>query len=150
GALAAAVSLMARDRGGPAIALQALSIPVLDDRCATPSMRQYVEAPLFGGRQAEEMWSRYLGPDPDRSNVSPYAAPGRATDLRGLPPAFIHVNGWDPLRDEGIEYARRLLADGVHVELYCAPRQHHGVSEDQRTQANAARLFGEAIRAAIA
>jgi acetyl esterase/lipase len=149
GALTAAVALMARDRGGPRIALQALSIPVLDDRCETASMRQYVEAPLFGGREAVGMWDRYLGTDTDRGTTSPYAAPGRADDLSGLPPAFISVNGLDPLRDEGIDYAMRLMASDVPVELYCAPNQHHGVSEDPRTAAESARLQHGAIRAAL-
>jgi acetyl esterase len=149
GALAAALTLMARDWGGPAIAFQALVIPVIDDRCDTPSMRQYDEGPLFGGRLAKEMWVRYLGPDADRTTTSPYAAPGRAEDLHGLPPAFIQVNGLDPLRDEGIQYALRLMAADVPVELYCAPNQHHGMSEDPRTAATAARLYHDAMRAAL-
>jgi acetyl esterase len=149
GALAAAVTLMARDQVGPAIAFQALVIPVIDDRCDTPSIRQYDEGPLFGGRLAKEMWVRYLGADVDRSTTSSYAAPGRADDLHGLPPAFIQVNGLDPLRDEGIQYALRLMAADVPVELYCAPNQHHGVSEDPRTVATATSLYQNAIRAAL-
>jgi acetyl esterase len=98
---------------------------------------------------AREMWVRYLGADADRATTSPYAAPGRAQDLRGLPPAFIQVNGLDPLRDEGIQYALRLLAADVPVELYCAPNQHHGMSEDPRTAATAASLYQEALVAAL-
>jgi acetyl esterase len=149
GALGAAVALMARDRSGPAVAFQALVIPVIDDRCDTPSIRQYDEAPLFGGRLAKEMWVRYLGADADRATTSPYAAPGRAEDLRGLPPAFIQVNGLDPLRDEGIQYALGLMAADVPVELYCAPNQHHGMSADARTAAAATRLYQEAMQAAL-
>jgi acetyl esterase len=149
GALAAALTLMARDWGGPAIAFQALVIPVIDDRCDTPSVRQYDEGPLFGGRLAKEMWVRYLGPDAGRTTTSPYAAPGRAEDLHGLPPAFIQVNGLDPLRDEGIQYALRLMAADVPVELYCAPNQHHGMSADPRTAATATRLYHDAMRAAL-
>ena len=150
GALTAAVTLMARDRGGPAIAHQALVIPVLDDRCQTPSMRQYETAPMFGAEQARAMWDTYLGPDLDRAQTPAYAAPARAESLAGLPPAFIAVNGLDPLRDEGIDYAQRLLAEGVPVELYCAPGQHHGLSEDPRTAAASARLLLDAVAAAIA
>ncbi len=149
GALAAALTLMARDWSGPKIAYQALVIPVIDDRCDTSSIRQYDEGPLFGGRLAKEMWVRYLGVDADRTITSPYAAPGRADDLHGLPPAFIQVNGLDPLRDEGIRYALRLMAADVPVELYCAPNQHHGMSEDPRTAATAARLYHDAMRAAL-
>lgn len=149
GALAAAVTMMARDWDGPAIAFQALVIPVTDDRCDTPSIRQYEEGPLFGGRLAKAMWDGYLGTDADRTTTSPYAAPGRGKEFHGLPPAFIQVNGLDPLRDEGIEYALKLMAADVPVELYCAPNQHHGVSEDPRTAALAARLYGDAMRAAL-
>jgi acetyl esterase len=149
GALAAAVALMARDRGGPFIAVQALKNPVLDDRLESPSQLQFFEAPVFGGRDAIEMWHHYLGEHADRSATSPYAAPARATDLVGLPPAFIQVNELDPLRDEGIAYATRLLAAGVTVELYCTPRQHHGATEDAALQAVALHLLSEAIRRAI-
>jgi acetyl esterase/lipase len=131
GALAAAVTLMARDWNGPAIAFQALVIPVIDDRLA------------------KEMWVRYLGTDADRTATSPYAAPGRSEDFRGLPPAFIQVNGLDPLRDEGIGYALRLMAADVPVELYCAPHQHHGYTEDPRTAVVATRLYQDAMSAAL-
>lgn len=149
GALAAALTLMARDQGGPVISFQALVIPVVDDRCETPSIWQYDEGPLFGGRLAKEMWDRYLGADADRTRTSAYAAPGRAEDLHGLPPAFIQVNGLDPLRDEGIQYALRLMAADVPVELYCAPNQHHGMSEDPRPAAVATKLYEDAMRAAL-
>jgi acetyl esterase len=149
GALAGAVAQIARDRNGPAIALQCLLFPVTDDRCETPSIQQYFEAPLFGGDQAIGMWDAYLGADADRSATPPYAAPARATDLTGLPPAFIQVNGLDPLRDEGIQYAMALMAADVPVELYCAPHHHHGYSEDPRTAEQASRLFADAVRAVI-
>ena len=126
GALTAAVTLMARDRGGPKIAFQGLMIPVLDDRLDTPSMRQAIEAPGFNSMGAEGMWLHYLGETYDRSATSPYAAPSRAEDLSGLPPAFIQTNGLDPLRDEGIHYALRLLAAGVSVELCNVPGVYHG------------------------
>ena len=151
GALSAAVTLMARDRGGPTIAFQALNIPVLDDRMQSPSMNQFApDHPGFNRSRAEGMWLHYLGEDFDRSQTSPYAAPARATSLRGLPPAFIHVNGLDPLRDEGIEYAMRLMADGVPVELYCSPGAYHGAPpEAPRVVAVASKLQHDAIAAAI-
>jgi acetyl esterase/lipase len=58
--------------------------------------------------------------------VSPYAAPARAPDLSGLPPAYISVCEFDPLRDEGIEYARRLVQAGVPTELHLYPGTFHG------------------------
>ena len=150
GALAAALTLMARDRGGPTITFQALNIPVLDDRLDTASMRQYIDGEGFSGRAAEGMWLHYLGEDVDRSATSPYAAPGRATDLTGLPPAVIVVNGMDPLRDEGIQYAQRLMAADVPVELYVAPGCPHGAPPvDVRLQVQAGRILQEAIARAI-
>ena len=151
GALAAAVTLLARDRGGPRIAFQGLMIPVLDDRMTTPSMRQMVESPGFSSPRAEGMWLHYLGADADRSTTSPYAAPARAASLAGLPPAVIQANGLDPLRDEGIEYALRLLAEGVPVELYVGPGLHHGADPlDPRVALQAAAVFDAAMGAAIA
>ncbi|MCU1374377.1 MAG: Esterase [Actinomycetia bacterium] len=150
GALAAAVTLMARDRGGPRISFQALHIPVLDDRLQTASQRQMAETLGFNSTAAEGMWLHYLGEDADRATTSPYAAPARATTLAGLPPAFIQVNGLDPLRDEGIEYAQRLLADGVPVELYCGPGLYHGAEAlDPRIQLVAGTLYDAAMGAAL-
>jgi acetyl esterase len=127
GALSAAVCLMARDRGGPAISYQALMIPVTDDRLDTPSVLAYREGhPGFSGIAAEGMWLHYLGEDRDPATTSPYAAPARAESLAGLPPAFVLTNGLDPLRDEGIRFAMQLMADGVPVELHNVPGAYHG------------------------
>lgn len=123
GNLAAAVALMARDRRGPSIAFQLLVVPALDDRMQTASMR-FVGTPLVDGRASARAWSYYLGED--RTAVSPYAAPARAVDLRRLPPAFIATAEFDPLRDEGIAYALRLLEDGVSVELHNYAGTFHG------------------------
>ncbi len=150
GALTAAVTLMARDRGGPSIAYQGLMIPVLDDRLDTPSMRQGVDNPGFNSRNAEGMWLHYLGEDYDRSQTSPYAAPARAADLSGLPPAFVQTNGLDPLRDEGITYAQRLLAAGVPVELYNVPGAYHGApAQNPAAALRAGRVYLEALAGAL-
>src|SRR6202012_1498452 len=69
-------------------------------------------------------WNYYLGPDP--GEVSPYASPAIATDLRGLPPAYVTTMEFDPLRDEGIVYALRLMEAGVAVELPSYPGTFHG------------------------
>jgi acetyl esterase/lipase len=150
GALSAAVALMARDRKGPKIALQALMIPVIDDRLETASTLQARAGLGFNGAQAEGMWLHYLGEDYDRSQTSPYAAPARADDLSDLPPAFIQTNGLDPLRDEGILYGLRLMGAGVSVELYSAPGNYHGYPPiDERTAAVALRVYNEALAAAL-
>lgn len=125
GALAAAVALMARDRGGPALAFQMLIYPVIDDRMSTESMRVGDSTPLFTNADAAVMWQTYLG-DSAGAEVSPYAAPARATDLAGLPTAYVMVAEHDPLRDEGIEHAGRLLHAGVQAELHCFPGVCHG------------------------
>ena len=147
GALAAAVALMARDLGGPPIRAQVLLIPVIHDRLDTHSTVQLAENPGFSGNGARGMWARYLG-DVDRTATSPYAAPGRAPDLSGLPAAYIRVHECDPLRDEGIEYASRLLAAGVSVELHCMPGMYHGApARDPRVEARANRELLEVFAA---
>ena len=150
GALTAAVALMARDRKGPRIALQALLIPVLDDRLETASHEQSRGGPGFNADGNEGMWLHYLGEDYDRSRTSPYAAPARAEDLSGLPPAIVQTNGLDPLRDEGILYGLRLMEAGIPVELYNAPGCYHGADPvDPRAAAQAIRIFTEALGAAL-
>jgi acetyl esterase/lipase len=124
GGLAAGLALLARDRGGPALCYQVLGIPELDDRLETPSMRQFTDTPLWNRPNAIMSWRHYLGDSP--GEVSPYAAPARAQDLTGLPPAYISTMEFDPLRDEGIVYAMRLLEHGVSVELHQFPGTFHG------------------------
>ena len=124
--LAAAVALLARDRGGPPLCFQFLSQPELDDRLETPSMQAFVDTPIWNRPSAANSWLHYLGPDP--GDVSPYAAPARATDLTGLPPAYVSTMEFDPMRDEGILYALRLLEAGVPVELHQFAGTFHGSS----------------------
>ena len=124
GGLTAATVLLARDRGGPPICFQFLGIPELDHRLDTPSMRAFVDTPIWNRPSAEASWRMYLGPD--CGEVSQYASPAIATDLRGLPPAYITAMEFDPLRDEAIVYAMRLMEAGVSVELHSYPGTFHG------------------------
>ncbi|CAN5462865.1 alpha/beta hydrolase [soil metagenome] len=127
GGLCAALALLARDRGGPAITFQYLGVPELDDRLTTTSMRSFTDTPLWNLPSAERSWDAYLGAGVrGGAGVSPYAAPARATDLAGLPPAYISAMHFDPLRDEDIAYAQALLAAGVTVELHLFPGTFHG------------------------
>jgi len=126
GALSAALCLWARDSGLPLPQFQALVYPVIDDRLATPSMRAFVDTPVLTAAHCAAMWRHYLGPPGARSDVPAYAAPGRAEDLGGLPPAYVLTAEFDPLRDEGIDYARKLLSHGVPVELHQYPGTFHG------------------------
>ncbi len=123
GNLTAAVALMARDRGGPDVAFQMLFCPVIDDRCETPSMKDGAGLYVWDYQNCLDMWNHYIGRD--RKNVSPYAAPVRAKDLSGLPPAYMMTCEHDPLRDEAIVYAMRLMEDGVQVELHNYPGAVH-------------------------
>ena len=124
GALAAAVAQMARDRGGVPLALQLLLYPVIDDRMETASMRAFGATPVWNSGSNAQMWDHYLGVP--RDYVSNYAAPGRATDLSDLPPAYVMTAEFDPLRDEGIAYAQRLMQAGVPVELHSFGGACHG------------------------
>jgi acetyl esterase/lipase len=127
GGLCAALALLARDRGGPHIAFQFLSVPELDDRLATASMIKFTDTPLWSRPRAVLSWDCYLGPGrAGTDDVSIYAAPARATDLAGLPPAYVAVMHFDPLRDEGVAYALAMLAAGVSVELHLFPGTFHG------------------------
>lgn len=127
GGLCAGLALLARERGGPDIAFQFLAHPEVDDRLATPSMLTYTDTPVWNRPNAVLSWDSYLGAGvPGTDDVPVYAAPARATDLAGLPPAYISVMHFDPLRDEGVAYALALLAAGVSVELHLFPGTFHG------------------------
>ena len=122
--LAAATALMARDQGGPELCMQYLSIPELDDRLETPSMRAYTDTPVANRANVILTWQHYLA----GQRATAYAAPARAEDLTGLPPSYVAVCEFDPLRDEGIQYAQRLVQAGVPVELHLYPGTFHGSS----------------------
>lgn len=122
GCLAAGVALMARDRGWPRPAGQVLLYPVLDDRAATGSARSMVDVPVFTAESNRVMWRSYLA----GAAADGYRAPARAADLTGLPPTYLLLAEHDPLRDEGLDYAARLLAAGVPVDLRLAAGTFHG------------------------
>ncbi|MPZ95053.1 MAG: alpha/beta hydrolase fold domain-containing protein [Propionibacteriales bacterium] len=129
GGLAAATALLARDRGGPPLRFQLLAVPELDDRLSTHSMTIFTDTPRWNRPKAIVSWESYLGPGlRGTRDVSPYAAPARADDLSGLPPAYLSTMHFDPLRDEGIAYAARLIEAGVMVELHHYPGTFHGAS----------------------
>ena len=114
GNLAAALSLMARDRGEPKLAGQILFSPMLDACLATHSLRAADAGPV-GCRWADG-WHAYLG-SPDRA-AHPYAAPFGAARLSGLAPALIVTAADDPLRDECATYADKLRKAGVRATLH--------------------------------
>lgn len=128
GGLAAALTLLAKEKSGPSICFQFLSIPELDDRLSTASAQAFTDTPVWNRPIAESSWQHYLGPDYVRGadNVPALAAPARAEDLSGLPPAYINTMEFDPLRDEGLLYALRLMQAGVSVEMHNYPGTFHG------------------------
>ncbi|WP_326564916.1 alpha/beta hydrolase fold domain-containing protein [Amycolatopsis rhabdoformis] len=126
GGLAAAVALLCRDRGGPGLLGQLLLYPMLDDRNDTPSSYQMAGLGVWDRTANDIGWTALLGPARGGPDVSPYAAPARATDLTGLPPAFLDVGTAETFRDEVLTYATRLLQAGVQTELHVWPGAYHG------------------------
>jgi acetyl esterase/lipase len=128
GGLAAATALLARDRSGPALIGQLLLCPMLDDRNTSYSARQMAGLGIWDIGYNRVGWAALLGDAVGGPDVSPYAAPARATDLSGLPPAFIDVGSAETFRDEDVEYASRIWQAGGSAELHVWPGGFHGFS----------------------
>ncbi len=124
GGMAAGLALLNRDRQGPAVRLQLLLYPMIDNLHDTRS-GQYSNHPVWNRETSLRAWEMYLNGTPGR-DASPYAAASRASDLAGLPPTYICVGSEDLFRDENIEYGRRLLEAGVPTELAVFPGLYHG------------------------
>jgi acetyl esterase len=151
GGLAASVALLARDRQGPRLCFQMLDFPELDDRLDTPSMVAFVDTPMWNRPNAELSWKYYLSGPPGPLGLQ-YAAPSRMEDLSGLPSTFIATCEFDPLRDEGLIYAQRLLTAGVSTEVHHYPGTFHG-SVAVQTAAVSQRMAADkaaALRRALA
>lgn len=125
GNLAAALALLARDRGAVPLAFQLLLYPMLDDRNATPSSHAITDPRVWNRASNHFAWRAYLGGPPGAATVPPYAAPARAGDLAGLPPAYIAVGSQDLFLDEDAAYALGLARAGVPVELRVYPGVFH-------------------------
>jgi acetyl esterase len=124
GNLAAATTILARDRNGPQIKCQILAYPICDTTMSQPSYTENASGPLLTTRMVDWFISQYLPTGANR--LDPLIAPLHASDLSGLPPALILTAGCDPLRDEGAQYAARLQAAGVTVVCTCYPGMAHG------------------------
>ncbi|RSL74985.1 hypothetical protein CEP51_011283 [Fusarium floridanum] len=125
GGLAAATVLMARDKGGPKLHAQLIGVPMLDDRMSSISCQQYPTGGTWNAQASAFSWQCYLGDDAGQEGVSYLASPGRATDLSGLPPAYIDVSSTEAFRDEAVGYATKLWASGVQAELHVWPGGPH-------------------------
>ncbi|MFF1561690.1 alpha/beta hydrolase [Streptomyces sp. NPDC058279] len=126
GGLAAALALFARDRGGPRAIGQLLLCPMLDDRNDSFSAHQMAGVDLWDRTSNATAWQAVLGDRYGAPDVPPYAAPARATDLSGLPPAYIDVGSAETFRDEDVAYAQAIWRAGGRAELHVWPGGFHG------------------------
>ncbi|MCK0177403.1 MULTISPECIES: alpha/beta hydrolase [Mycobacteriaceae] len=146
GALAALVAQRSAAGQLPPVAVQILHQPVLDDR-PTASTREFTAAPAFDGAAVAQMWRHLGGAATPRD-----AVPARCADLAGLAPALITCSELDPLRDEAIDYARRLLAAGVATDLRVFARTCHGfdaLAPEWHLSAELFAIQGAALRRAF-
>ncbi|WP_410657061.1 alpha/beta hydrolase [Amycolatopsis sp. lyj-112] len=121
GGLSAGITLLARDRRGPALAGQLLLCPMIDSGNDSASTVEFAERGVWGRAANEFGWRSLLN-----GQTSPYATPTTAPDLAGLPPAFIEVGAAEIFRDEDVDYARRLWQAGVPAELHVWAGAYHG------------------------
>jgi acetyl esterase len=124
GNLAAAVCLRAKAEGGPAIAFQVLVYPAVQYGSTLPSMTENAEGYMLTSTTVRWAWDQYVASAADGDD--PLASPLRAPDLQGLPPAVVLTAEFDPLRDEGEAYARRLQEEGVPTTLRRYDGMIHG------------------------
>lgn len=124
--LAAATALVARDRGGPCALGLLLVCPMLDDRNDSHSARQMAGHGSWDRTANATGWQSYLPGRAGGDDVPAYASPARAEHLGGLPPAFVDVGSAETFRDEDVELARRIWADGGEAELHVWPGGVHG------------------------
>ncbi len=115
GALAAVVAQQAKEKGGPKLALQMLLFPVTQVGRDTSSLREFAVGYLLETQTLNWFYDNYVPKDVDKND--PRLSPLRAKDLSGLPPAYVMLGGFDPLHDEGLQYAERLRAAGVRVTV---------------------------------
>jgi len=126
GGLAAALALLTRDRGGPVPIGQLLLSPMLDDRNNTFSSHQMAGRDTWDRTSNATAWQALLGDRYGASDLPPYAAPARATDLSELPPAYIEVGSAETFRDEAVAYANAIWQAGGEAELHVWPGAFHG------------------------
>lgn len=126
GGLAAALALLARDRGQLRLQFQALIYPMLDDRTCVADPHPYTGEFVWTAQSNSFGWTSLLGVAPGSAEVSPYAAAARAENLADLPAAYVSTGALDLFLEEDVEYARRLLRAGVPTELHVFPGAYHG------------------------
>ncbi|MBL7259725.1 alpha/beta hydrolase [Paractinoplanes lichenicola] len=148
GGLTIATALLARDRGGPQLKFMMPIYPMIDDTNTTESSHEITDIGIWDRSGNLEAWAWYLGGKP----ADQYAAPTRAEDLAGLPPAFIDVGTVDLFRDEDIAFAQRLMAAGVPTELHIHPGSYHAAETFAAEAALSRRIWAlrlDALRRAL-
>ncbi len=147
GGLTAGLALYNRDHNGPDVAFQLLIYPMIDDTHETASGHEITHPQVWNRDVSLKAWKMYLGDEYGSDNVSPYAAASRATDLSGLPPAYVTVGTMDLFRDEDIDYAKRLMAAGVPTELSVYSGMCHGGEFFAPTASVSQRMLGDYVNA---
>jgi acetyl esterase/lipase len=146
GGLAAAVTILARERQGPSIARQILLMPMLDDRNLDPDPN-LVPYALWSWDDNRTGWEALLSKAAGGRDVPANAAPARVADPSGLPPAYIDVGQLDIFRDESLTYALRLSQAGVPVEFHLHPGMPHVFPGIAYESALARRVMNDRVRA---
>lgn len=131
GALAAACTLRSRAEGKSDICFQMLIYPVLDARMKTVSMKKYTDSPVWNARLSKKMWEIYLKNGTFGKRC--YASPAETEDFHDLPPAYIEVEQYDCLHDEGINYWRNLKKEGIPAEIQDVKGTFHGFDVFMKT-----------------
>ncbi len=152
GGLAAGLGLLTRDRGEVPLAFQLLIYPMLDDRTVcTPDPHPYTGEFIWTTDANRFGWASLLAQEPGSAGVSPYAAAARAEQLAGLPATYISVGALDLFLEEDLEYARRLMREGVPTELHVYPGAFHGFNMAAEAQVSRAytRDSMDALRRAL-
>lgn len=148
GGLAAALTLLAQERGEIRPVLQLMSYPMLDDRTTTRTDIDPRRLRIWSPASNRFGWSAYLEAGASGGEVSPLAAPSRYEDLSGLPPAWIGVGTNDLFHDEDVAYARRLQEAGIDCTLHVVPGAYHNF-DSMEAKAPVSRAFVNAQIAAL-
>ncbi len=149
GGLTFATALLARDRGGPPLSFMMPIYPMIDDTNTTTSSQEITDVGIWDRSGNQEAWAWYLG----GKEADAYAAPTRAEDLSGLPPAFIDVGTVDLFLDEDIAFVQRLIAAGVPTEFHIHPGAYHAGETFAADAALAKRIWAlriDALKRAVA
>lgn len=143
GGSTAGLALLVRDRGEFTIAHQLLIYPMLDDTNSTPMSHEVTDKEIWNRDRNEIGWRGYLADTYGTDDVSPYAAPSRMKDLRGVPPTTMLTAELDLFVDENIQYASRLIRAGVPTSLHVYPAACHGFDRMNPTSAVAQRFYAD-------